>query len=240
MYLWFIESKLYGTDSVPMMSLGSRLYWCDFPSFFVNWAWHAYRLHSRAGLMGGHRNHFTHTYLQRLILSALSLIFVAGLVGALRGEGSDTIFARESFYLYCTIPIGSGLWKLGLISRKYSVCGHGVERVGISYHYFVSSLNSSEHLLSSRCSFGYMPISFNLSIKFQYNIIILPALLFLIGLLKILFMSRSNITIMYLLPQNYIMGNLPVWSDYIYFDLTRCASYTLWHIQPFTFFGFDL
>ena len=115
-----------------------------------------------------------------------------------------------------------------------------MERVGISYHYFVSSLNSSEHLLSSRCSFGYMPISFNLSIKFQYNIIILPALLFLIGLLKILFMSRSNITIMYLLPQNYIMGNLPVWSDYIYFDLTRCASYTLWHIQPFTFFGFDL
>ena len=136
MYLWFIESKLYGTDSVPMMSLGSRLYWCDFPSFFVNWAWHAYRLHSRAGLMGGHRNHFTHTYLQRLILSALSLIFVAGLVGALRGEGSDTIVAMESFYLSHTISIRSGLWKLGLLSHQYSVCGHGVERVGISYHYF--------------------------------------------------------------------------------------------------------
>ena len=36
-YFWFLGSKLYGTDSVPVMSLSSSLSWCDFPTFFVCW-----------------------------------------------------------------------------------------------------------------------------------------------------------------------------------------------------------
>ena len=57
----------------------------------------------------GRCNHVAHTCVQRLILSALPLIFVEGLVGALRGEGSGTIVARESFYQSHIIPIRSGL-----------------------------------------------------------------------------------------------------------------------------------
>ena len=59
--------------------------------------------------MGGRRNNVAHTYVQRLILSAPTLNFVAGLVGAPRGEGSDSTVARENIYLSCTIPIRNGL-----------------------------------------------------------------------------------------------------------------------------------
>ena len=136
-YSWFLGSKLYGTNSVPMMSLGSKLSWCDFPTFFVRWAWRASWPHSRAGQTSGSHNHVGHTCVQRLILSSTPLIFVAGLVGALHREGSDTIVSREIFYLSHTILIRSGIWRLGCLSRKYSVCGHGVAQVGISYHYYL-------------------------------------------------------------------------------------------------------
>ena len=119
------------------MSLSSSLSWCDFPTFFVRWSCCASRPDSQVGRTSGHCNNVAHTYVQRLILSALLLISVAGLVGALRGEGSDTIVAREFFYLSRTIPIQSGIWKHGLLFPKYSICGHGVARVGISYHSFL-------------------------------------------------------------------------------------------------------
>ena len=95
------------------------------------------RYHSRAGQTGWRLNHVSHTYVQRLIFSAPSLNFVLDLVGALHGEVSDTIVARESFYLYRKIPIQSGLWKLWYISCQYSICSHGVDQVGISYHSFL-------------------------------------------------------------------------------------------------------
>ena len=85
------------------------------------------------GRQGRSCNHFAHTYVQRLILLATPLFFVAGLVGAMHREGSNTIVARESIYMYCTIPIRIGLWKLGFISQQYFVCGYGVAQVGISY-----------------------------------------------------------------------------------------------------------
>ena len=37
-YFWSLGSKLYGTYSVPMMSLSSNLSLCAFPTFFVLWA----------------------------------------------------------------------------------------------------------------------------------------------------------------------------------------------------------
>ena len=145
MYFWFLGYKLYGTDSVPIIYLSSSLSLCDFPTFFVRWEWHASRTHSQAGRTDGCWSHVAHTYVQRLIFLALPLNFVAGLVGALRGEGSDTRVARESFYLSHKIPIQSGLWRLGLFSWKYSVYGHGVARVVISCHSFY---NLFEFLLS--------------------------------------------------------------------------------------------
>ena len=81
---------------------------------------------------------------------------------------------------------------------------------------FITSLNSSENSLSSRCNFGCMPFSFNLSINFWYDLIISPAVLFLIGSLKMMLLSRWNITIKYLFPQNDVTGNLPVWYEYIF------------------------
>ena len=90
-YFWFLGSKLYGIDSVTMMSLSSRLSWCGFPTFFVLWAWRASWPHSQARQTGGRHNYVAHKYVQRLILSAPPLIFIAGLVGALRVEGYDTI-----------------------------------------------------------------------------------------------------------------------------------------------------
>ena len=139
-YFWFLGSKLYGTDSVPIMYLSSSLCWCDFHTFFVRWAWRTSQSHNWAGKTGGHRNHVANTYLQRLIFSAPPLIFVSGLVGVLRGEGSDIIISRERFYLFCPILIQSSLWKLRFLFQQYSVCVHGVARVGISYHSFLLTL----------------------------------------------------------------------------------------------------
>ena len=135
-YFCFLGSKLYGTDSVTMMYLSSSLSWCDFPTFFFRWEWFASRPHGWSGRTGGRRNHVAHTYVKKMILLTPPLVWVVGLVGDLCGEGSNTIVAREIFYMSHTIPIRSGLWKLGLISWKYSVCGHRVARVGISYHIF--------------------------------------------------------------------------------------------------------
>ena len=108
--------------------------------FFVRWEWCASRPHSRVGQTCGRQNNVAHTYVQRLIFSIPPLTFVAGLVGSPLGEGYDTTVARESFYLSHTIPIQSGLWRIGLLSRKYSVCGHGVAQVDISYHSFLHLL----------------------------------------------------------------------------------------------------
>ena len=54
--------------------------------------------------LGGYRTGYrkgsdfqSHSYVQRLIFSEHPLNFVAGLVGDLRGEGSDTTVAREIF-----------------------------------------------------------------------------------------------------------------------------------------------
>ena len=93
--------------------------------------------------------------------------------------------------------------------------------------FFITSLNSSEHSLSSRYSFGCMPFSFNRSINFCYDIIILPAVLFIVGLLNILLLFSSNSTIMYWFPQNDVMGSLPVWSEYILRFNSLCKLYSL-------------
>ena len=101
------------------MSLSSSLSWCDFPMSFVRWEWCEYRHHIRAGQTGGRRNHVSHTYMQRLILLAPPLIFVVSLVGALRGEGYDTIVARGG--VICPAQYRYGLvfenlyWFLGNI-----------------------------------------------------------------------------------------------------------------------------
>ena len=136
-YFLFLGSKLHSTDSYPMMSLSSSLSWCDFTMFCVRWAWHASRPHSPAGRTSGRRNHVAYTYVQRLILLVPTLTSVAGLVGALHGEGPDTTVTTESFYLSRTILIRSGLWILGFISWQYFVCGHGVAQVDIPYHHFL-------------------------------------------------------------------------------------------------------
>ena len=99
---------------------------------------------------------------------------------------------------------------------------------------FITYLNSSYHSLSNRYNFGCMPFSFNQSINLWYDLIILPAVMFFIGLHKILLLSSSNSTIRYFFPWNNFTGNLTVWSEYIC-DLTRCASYTILHILPFPF-----
>ena len=123
-----------------MMSLISSLSWCGFPTFFVRWEWGESWPHSLVGRKGGICNRVAHTYVKRLIFLAPPLVFVAVLVGVLRVEGYDTIVTRGIFYLSRTIPIRSGLWKLGLLSQQYSVCGHGVAQVDISYHYFLHLL----------------------------------------------------------------------------------------------------
>ena len=116
-------------------------------------------------------------------------------------------------------------------------------RGGTSWYFrpffFITSLNSSEHLLSSRCNFCYIPISFNYLIIFWYNIIISPAFLFLIGSLKLLLLYRSNSIILYLFPQNNITGNLPVWSGYILRSNLLCKLYFFGVYYLFPFFSLD-
>ena len=82
-----------------------------------------------------------------------------------------------------------------------------------------------------------MSLSFNQSINFWYNLIILPDVLFLIGLHKMLLLSRLNSTIIYIFPQNYITGNLPAWSEYILRYNSLCKLYSLAYTTfPFLLF----
>ena len=101
--------------------------------------------------------------------------------------------------------------------------------------FFIHSLNSSEHSLSNRFHFGCMPFSFNRLINFWYYLNISPAVLFLIGSIKMLLLSSSNSTIIYIFPQNNVTGNEPFGTSKCW-DLTCYVSYTLWHILPFPFF----
>ena len=100
----------------------------------------------------------------------------------------------------------------------------------------ITSLNYSEHSLFSKCNFGCMHFSFNRSINFWYNLIISPDVLFCIGSLKMLYLSSSNSTIIYLFPHNDVTGNLPVWSEYILRSNSLCKLYSLAYTTFYFYF----
>ena len=79
-------------------------------------------------------------------------------------------------------------------------------------------------------AFSLQPID-----QFWYNLIISLTVLFLVGSLKMLLLSSSNSTIIYLFPQNDVTGNSPVWSKCILRSNLLCKLYSLTY-TTFTFF----
>ena len=165
--------------------------------------------------MGGSQNYVAYTYVQRLIFSAPPLVLQQ--VQLVLCVGKDLIPQLQRIFLY--VPHNTDTkWSLKTwidFSEIFSLWSCG----GTSWYFVpffvITSLNSSEHSLSRRCNFGYIPFSFNLLINFWYVLIIFPPVIFLIGSLKMLLLSSLNSTTMYLFPQNDITGNLPVWTEYI-------------------------